>query len=92
MRLAIAIQVYLDGHLGEVVGVTQGGRDVEAELFTVLNGGVSKPDAHGSSLHSKRHMMMLFATSSSNPQRVISPNDNGVLQLRCDAQALPYKY
>ncbi len=40
------MQAYLDSHLREVVGVTQGGRDVETELFAVLNGGVSKPDAH----------------------------------------------
>ena len=82
------MQAYLDSHLREVVGVTQGGSDVEAELFTVLNGGVSKPDAHGSSLHKKQHMMMLFATSSSNPQHVIFSNDNAVLQLGCDVQAL----
>ena len=47
---------YLDSHLREVVGVAQGGSDVEAELFTVLNGGVPKPDAHGPSLHRKQHM------------------------------------
>ena len=40
------MHAYLDSHFGEVVGVPQGGGDVETELFTVLDGGVPKPDAH----------------------------------------------
>lgn len=62
------MQAYLDSHLGEVVGVAQGGGDVEAELFTVLNGGVPKPDAHRSSLHTKQHMTVFFAVCRLHPQ------------------------
>ncbi len=80
-------QTYLDSHLREVVGVTQGGSDVEAELFAVLNGGVSKPDAHRSSLHRKQRVTMLFAACRSNPQHDVFLNRNAVLQLRCDVQA-----
>ena len=85
------MQAYLDSHLREVVGVTQGGSDVEAELFAVLNGGVPKPDAHGPSLHRKQCMTIFFATCRPSPQHVIFPNHNAVLQLCCDVQALSYK-
>ncbi len=44
-QVVVAWQAYLDSNLRQVVGVTQRGGDVEAELLTVLNGGVSKPDA-----------------------------------------------
>ncbi len=65
------MQAYLDSHLREVVRVTQGGGDVETELFTVLDGGVPKPDAHGSSLHRKQKMMMLFLQRAAQTLNVL---------------------
>ena len=48
---------HLDGNLWQVVGVTQGGGDVEAEVVAVLHSAVPQTDAQGAPLHSQQQAM-----------------------------------